>query len=267
MAYVKGVSALIIFNVEKGKIVREIKIDEVDAMSYPAWSPKESIIVFTGLKYGVSDLYLYNLDNDELQNITNDPFCNLQPSWDRAGEEIFYVTDAPDPLQERYLTTQYNIAKLHLNTLKKAVFSTFSGSKNVNPVVGNDASKVFFLSDRDGTRNLYLFDVRKNIIEQLTFYPTGITGITPLAPALNISKNELYYNMLWEGEFSIVRTNINQIQKTAVEVDDRKVDLYTSRLMPYSKYPSIVDQNLTAKIVVLPEEPDSFLYGACKSKI
>ncbi len=266
MAYVKGVSALIIFNVEKGKIVREIKIDEVDAMSYPAWSPKESIIVFTGLKYGVSDLYLYNLDNDELQNITNDPFCNLQPSWDRAGEEIFYVTDAPDPLQERYLTTQYNIAKLHLNTLKKAVFSTFSGSKNVNPVVGNDASKVFFLSDRDGTRNLYLFDVRKNIIEQLTFYPTGITGITPLAPALNISKNELYYNMLWEGEFSIVRTNINQIQKTAVEVDDRKVDLYTSRLMPYSKYPSIVDQNLTAKIVVLPEEPDSFYTEPVKAR-
>ncbi len=266
MAYVKGVSALIIFNVEKGKIVREIKIQEVDAMSYPAWSPKDNIIAFTGLKQGVSDLYLFNIDNDELQNITNDSFCNLQPSWDKNGDEIYYVTDAPDPLQDRYTNTAYNIAKLHLNSLKKTVFSTFSGAQNVNPVVANDASRVFFLSDRDGTRNLYLFDIRKNNIEQLTFYPTGITGITPLAPALNISKNELFYNMLWEGEFSIIRANINQIQKTAVEVKDRKVDMYASRLMPYSKYPSMVDQNLLATNVVISEEQDSFYTEPVKAR-
>ncbi len=266
VAYVQGESALIIFNVEKGKIVDEIKIKELDAISYPSWSPKDNIIALTGMKSGVSDIYLYDLDCEELINITNDRYCNLQPCWYKDGEHILYVTDAPDPLQDRYSNTQYNIARVDKGTFNKNVFTTFPGAQNVNPVVSNDGNQVFFLSDRDGTRNLYLFDEKNSSIEQLTFYPTGITGITPLAPALSISKNHLYYNMLWEGEFSVIKANINQIQKTAVEVDVKKINLYASRLMPYSRFPSMVDHNLHSTNIVYQEDPDSFYVEPVKAK-
>ncbi len=257
VAYVKGECVLIIYDVEKGKIAKEIKVMEVDAMSYPAWSPKDNIIAFSGLKDGISDIYLLNIENGKILNVTHDPFCNIQASWSSNGTEIYYVTDAPDPLQERYVAAQYNIAEIDLNSDSKTVFTTFSGAQNVNPVVSGDGSKVFFLSDWDGTRNMYMLEEKKASIKQMTFYPTGISGITPLAPALTISKNTLYYNMLSEGEFSIIKANINYIQKTALEVEDRKNNFCASRLMPFSKFPSLVDQHLFVYKPVFHEVPDT----------
>ncbi|MCW3805203.1 BamA/TamA family outer membrane protein [Plebeiibacterium marinum] len=266
VAYIKGKSALVVFDVEKAKLVSEIDIPQVDAFSYPAWSPNGDYIVFTGLKEGISDLYLFEVETKEVRNITRDHYCNLQASWDKEGDVIYYITDAPSPTQERVVSTQYNIAKIDLASLTKDVIPTFDGAQNMNPVVSADGSKVFFLSDRDGTRNLYFIDEKRSGLKQVTFYPTGITGITAMAPALNISKNYLYYNMLWEGEFSILRAHVSQIQKTAVEVSDKKVDFYASRLMPYSSFPSMVDQNLVHTDFVPVVEKDSFYTEPVKAK-
>ncbi len=266
MAYIKGESAIVIYDVEKGKIINEIKINALDAMSYPAWSPKEDYIAFSGLKDGISDIYLLDINSEKITNITRDTYCNIQASWSNDGKQIYYATDAPDPMQERYTSAQFNIARVDLETHLKNVLTTFIGAQNVNPVVSSDGSKIFFLSDHDGTRNMYMLDEKKSSLKQMTFYPTGISGITPLAPALAISKNTLYYNMLWEGEFAIVKANINQIQKTAVEIEDRKNNYYASRLMPVSKYPSLVDQNLLTYKPVYHEDPDSFYTEPVKAK-
>ncbi len=266
VAYLKGESAVIIFDIDKGKICQEISILDVDALSYPAWSPNEDAIVFTGLKEGISDLYLYELNTHKLTNITNDGSCNLQAFWTQDASHIFYVTDAPSPTQERFTTNYYNIASIEVKSLVNKVYSTFDGAQNVNPVTNADGSEIFFLSDRDGMRNLYQLDEKDGAVFQLTHYPTGITGMTPLSPALTIAKNYLYYNMLWEGDFSIIRANVNQIRKTAVPVEDRSLNRYASRLMPYSIYPSLVDENLAQNQLYNSFEPDSFYKYPIKSK-
>lgn len=266
VVYLKGESSIIIFDTQKGKIMDEIAFDSMDALSYPAWSPSGESIVFTGLRDGVSDLYLYEFESKEITNLTNDFVCNLQARWSKDGNKIFYVTDASSPTQERCQNNVYNIASVVVKSKYKTVYSTFDGAQNVNPVVGDDDGKVYFLSDRDGTRNLYLLSVRNDKIEQLTQYPTGITGITTLSLALTISKNHFYYNMLWDGEFSILRANISQIEKTAVEIHSREINYYASRLMPYSKYPSVVDANLAKKQLIVKSESDSFYQEPIKAK-
>ena len=65
------------------------------------------------------------------------------------------------------------------------MYSTFDGAQNINPVITSDGSEVLFLSDRDGTRNIYSLSIKTNQITQLTNYVTGVTGITSLAPARN----------------------------------------------------------------------------------
>ncbi len=250
IAYVKGKSALVILDVAKNKITDQRTFDTLDAIIYPAWSPNNKTIAITGLKNGVSDIYLMNIDNYRVINLTNDAACNLQPVWSGKGNRIFYISDEPSPTQERYTYSQYNIASINVENKNKKIYTTFDGAQNVNPLIGSDGSTVYFLSDRDGTRNLYSLNENTQQIYQLTNYPTGISGITPLAPAIGIAQNHLYYNMLWEGEFSVLRTSIDQIQKTAVFVKDRKVNKYASRLMPYSELPSIVDQNLQANPII-----------------
>ncbi|TLX72176.1 hypothetical protein E9993_18865 [Labilibacter sediminis] len=266
IAYLKGESSIIIFDTHKGKIQKEIFFKSIDALSYPAWSPDGNRIVFTGLDEGVSDLYLYDFDTEELINITNDIVCNLQAVWSKDGNKIFYVTDAPSDSQFRYRGGQYNIASIHLKSNVKKVYTTFDGAQNVNPVVGDDEGKIYFLSDRDGSRNLYLLNIRNDKLFQLTSYPTGITGMTNMSPALAISRNYLYYNMLWEGKFSILRANISQIEKTAVEIASCETNFYASRLMPYSKHPSFVDANLMREEQVFNAEVDSFYQEPIKAK-
>lgn len=248
IAYIKGKSALVIIDVAKNKITDQRTFDSLDAIMYPAWSPNNKTIAFTGLKGGVSDIYLAGIDDYKVINLTNDAGCNLQPIWSHKADKIFYTSDEPSPTQERHTHSQYNIASINVENKQKKIYTTFDGAQNVNPLISSDGSTLFFLSDRDGTRNLYSLNENTQQIYQLTNYPTGISGITPLAPALSIAQNHLYYNMLWEGEFSVIRTSINQIKKTGVFVKDRTVNRYASRLMPYTELPSIVDQNLQANL-------------------
>ena len=266
VAYSKGKSSLIIFDTESGQISNTLTFNEVDGIGFPSWSPNGESLVFTGLKNGISDLYLYHLESNSLDNITNDVSCNLQPSWSKDGERIFFVTDIASPSQLRFFGNYYNLASIHIKSKEKKVFTTFDGAKNLNPVVGADYTKIYFLSDRDGTRNLYVLDEKTGIINQLTHYPTGITGMTNLSPALQIAGKHLYYNMLWEGKFSILKANITQIEKTGVEVDKNSTNYYASRLMPYSKFPSEVDANLLANKIKLSSEPDSFYTEPIKAK-
>ncbi len=266
VAYVKGKSSLIIFDTETGDISDAITFDQVDGIGYPAWSPNGEELVFTGLRNGISDLYLYSFSTKELSNLTNDNECNLQAAWNNEGNCLYYVTDAPSPTQVKYLNHHYNLASIYLKTGKKKVYSVFDGAQNVNPIVDPDGTKIYFLSDRDGTRNLYVLNERTGSVKQLTQYPTGITGMTNLSPALTISGRYLYYNMLWEGRFSILKANIPRIEKTAVEVTDLQHKRYASRLMPYSKFPSEVDANLLVNKLKTPAEPDSFYTEPIKAK-
>jgi Tol biopolymer transport system component len=266
VAYLKGESAIVIFDIEKGKIHNEIAFKGLDAISYPAWSPDGEKIAFSGLQEGISDLYIYQFSDGKIVNLSNDNFCNLQSTWSSDGNLLFYVTDEPSQTQERYFNDFFNIASLHVQSGQKKVYTTFDGASNVNPAVNEDASKLYFLSDRDGTRNMYVYHTEEDEVSQLTHYPTGITGITPLSPALAIGKSNLFYTMLWEGEFTILRSNIHQIEKTAKPVVDRKNKYRASRIMPYSKFPSRVDENLAYNQLKIPSLKDDFSYVSFKSK-
>ena len=266
VAYVKGKSALVIFDTDTGNISDVISFDVVDGIGYPAWSPDGKTIAFTGLKDGTSDLYTYHFFTNELINITNDIGCNMQANWSSDGSRIYYVTDEPSNAQLMHSGIYYNIASVHVKSGIKKVYQTFEGAKNLNPVIGKDDAEIFFLSDRDGTRNLYVLNERTSEIRQLTKYPTGITGMTSLSPALNVSGEHLYYNMLWEGRFSILRANIPQIKKTGIIIENPNPDYDASRLMPYSKFPSEVDANLLANKTHIESEPDSFYNEQIKAK-
>ncbi len=244
VAYVKGESTLIIFDVKKQKITQTVIIPEVDAIAYPAWSPTDNSIAFTGLKNGVSDLYLYTINKNKSEQLTTDTYCNLQPSWSNDGNTIYYVTDSSINEHEQHIKPQYNLASLHIKSADVHLYRTFDGAQNLNPVVSAESDKIYFLSDRDGARNLYTLNTNTEEIHQLTFYHTGISGMAPLSPAMTINHDYLYYNLLQNGRFAIVKANIKQMETTQKIINSHQTNFYASRLMPYATYPSLVDINI-----------------------
>lgn len=256
--YSKGKSVLFIFDVKKRIIIDEFVFESLDAIRSPTWHSDKDIIAFSGLKSGLSDIYTYDFKSKELKNLTSNKYSCIMPSWSRDGEDVYYTTDEPTKIQQQYHFGYTNLALIRTKSGKKEVYSTFDGAKNMNPISGIDDNEVLFLSDRNGRRNLYLYNTQSDDIYQITNYPTGIGGISEYSPSIAICQDTLIYNMIWDGNFNIYRTELTTLDKFKSRINNRKVDYNASRLSAYSQYPSMVETNLFFNRQPYHQQPDSF---------
>lgn len=75
-----GRPALTIFDAQSGRKDREVPIPDVDDIINPTWAPDGHAVCFTGMKAGLTDLYLYDLNASRLRQLTDDPYADLQPA-------------------------------------------------------------------------------------------------------------------------------------------------------------------------------------------
>ncbi len=258
IAFKKGQSECFVFDVKKKAIVKEIKIEDVDEISWPAWSPSGEFIAFAGLKEGVSDIYVYNRQSRQVENLTQNRYSCMQPAWTPDSKAIVYVTDQPVVTQSQQTNVYYNIGLLNINTGTNVILRTFDDAKNLNPIVPQGGEKILFLSDRDGRRNLYAINLKSNELFQVTDYPTGIIGMTEYSPALSVAGDTLCYSMLWDGQFKIYQTTLSYIKRNVKPVYQHQFQPTASRLMPYSSIPSQVETNLYFNRRPLKQPIDSF---------
>jgi hypothetical protein len=245
IAYTKGRSSIIIYDVEKLSVHQEISPECVSAISYPAWSPDGRYIVFSGQRGMSSDLFMYDLKNDRCENLTDNDAAAIQPSWSPDGKKLWYVTDVASTWQKSRNGGYYNIAEFDLEQRTSMVHYTFDGARNVNPVPTPDGKGIVFLSNRDGRRNLYNMEIETGFLFQITDYPTGVTGLTELSPAIGFGGNNLFYTLLWGGEFQIIKSSFDNLWSLATPVTEREKDYRAARLLPYSGNLSQVEQNLS----------------------
>ena len=214
VAFSKGRNVLLIIDPFAGKILREIVIEELPAFSNPAWSPDGKNILLTGLREGQVDLYLYNLKKDKLTQLTNDPYAEMLPSWAPDGLSIAFSTDKESILNGRNKGKWYfQIHRLELTEGKESpkpavshALQIFPGANNLNPVFDAEGN-LYFLSDRDGYRQLYYLDLQQGKVFQMTESLTGISGLTPYAPAISASRSakrpRLIYTRYYNNKYEI----------------------------------------------------------------
>ena len=76
-----GQPVLTIVDADNGDREGEYEFKDLGEIYNPAWSPDGKQIAFSALKGGVLDLFLYTLESQQLQQLTNDPFADLDPEW------------------------------------------------------------------------------------------------------------------------------------------------------------------------------------------
>jgi hypothetical protein len=241
VVFAKGKNKLLIGNTN-GKVVHELDIPGVDGFSNPAWSPDGKTIVVTGLLSGQPDLYAYNLETKSVRQLTNDKFAELHPSWSPDGKWLAFSTD-----RNSFKTSQHrfshDLAVMNFVTGEIQTENVFRGANNFNPVFGSDNSTIYFLSDRDGYRNLYSYNLQSKELIQLSELYTGITGITPFAPAISASRqtDQVLYNYYNKDEYSIYSVNANGLPKKIAE--NNLTNLGPAMLPPTVRSGSTVVQN------------------------
>lgn len=248
VAFAKGRNRLLIGNID-GKITQQIDIAGVSSFTNPTWSPDGSTIVVNGLVEGQSDLYAYNLKTKAVRQLTNDVFSDFQPQFSPEGQWIAFSTDRLGEAGNNLLQHNFshNIALYNMSTGAITNLDFFPGAKNLNPYFGKDNSTLYFLSDRDGLRNLYTYNITTRQLTQLTNLFVGITGITMYSPAFSVSRKtgEVVYSYYSNNRHFINRANDAAFQKTTVNSGD--VNMQAAVMPPFNRVgPDLVQPSIEA---------------------
>jgi TolB protein len=114
-----------------------------------AWSPQDQVIVFSALVDDQAenrDIFSFNLEDDVLINLTNQPGNDDQPAWSPNGERLTFQSDRDGDLDIYVMQANGTLqTPLTLNT-----------TVDVEPHWSADGLLIAFSSNRDGPFHLYV---------------------------------------------------------------------------------------------------------------
>lgn len=209
VGFAKGRNVLIVKEAKSGRTLREIAVPGVEALSNPAWSPDGKRMFFSGSVEGQTDLYAYDLKTGQTDRLTNDPYSEIQPSFSPDGKWLTFATDQlSNERGKTFGKWTFNIALRNIETGETLIKDFFFGANNLNPVFDNEGN-ILFLSDRDGFRNVYLYNIIEDKISQLTQFKVGVTGITEYSPALTVARkrDRILYSQYYQGKYDIYQSD------------------------------------------------------------
>lgn len=263
----RGRSQLMIKS-RKGRTVNSFSFDNLSKFAYPNWSPDGRYVVVSGLEEGQTDLWRIDMRTKRATRLTNDIYSEIMPYYSPDGRRIYFSTDEISYRNGRSGTSwNFNLAYYDVDS-KEVVHldQLFPGADNLNPVV-DEQGHLYFLSDRDGYRNIYMIDLNEEALYQVTDVITGVSGITPYSAAISVTKDgsRLFYNHYSQNSYRIYSYVPDKEKMTRVEADD--VDMTAAMLPTYTRRSrQIVEDNLSALDLYPLISPTEFTREKYKSK-
>jgi hypothetical protein len=177
--------ALYLIDADKPNKKEKLTFD-LDGVFSASWSPDGNQLAFVGNKVSSSDIYLYDIENRTLKNLTNDIYSDSEPTWSADGSKIAYVSSRvkkDDSLIREnqslndiasFQTDIYSI-DITNNSLNRI---TYSDANENYPLWANTDNILFYTSDENGISNLFRHNMDNGSIESLTNLLTGLFQIS-----------------------------------------------------------------------------------------
>ncbi len=218
-----GDNEIAIWDVNSRSIVRRIRVAGVGALTNPAWSPDGSSIAVTGLEGGVSDLFVVDLREGAVRQLTQDKYADLQPTWSPDGRSIAFVTDrGPGGSDfDRLEYAELRIAIIDLATEDIRMVMPFRQAQHINPQFSPDGRSLFFISNQDGFRDVYRHDLQTEQTYRVTNVMTGVSGITATAPAMSVASQtgRMMMSIFYDGKYTGVSLEASETEGVLMEED------------------------------------------------
>ncbi|MDZ4724275.1 MAG: hypothetical protein SGI97_10285 [candidate division Zixibacteria bacterium] len=215
VAKAKGQDGLYFLNVKKGKIYKKKRFDFHNILS-PSWSPDGTMVAFSALKEYKRDLFIYHIESDEIEQVTDDRFDDLDPSWMPENNELVFSSDRPHPQTQvmdgigqpyvqhagsfmpgEFQYGNFNIFKVERAGLGVSPIDVGPGT-NKNPSVSPNGKRIAFISNRNGIDNIYIGSVDSNRNYAVTDILTGVQDVS-WAP----DGEQLAFSAFFNGAFDI----------------------------------------------------------------
>jgi hypothetical protein len=213
-----GRNRMLVVDIPSGSVSANISMEKAEQFSNLSWSPDGNNVVFQGMSDGQGDLYMYSFDTKKVKQLTNDKFSDYQPCFSRDGKKVIFTSDRTTYDQSLSQDITFNLAELDLATGKVTDIKVFNGANNLDPQYSADGKQVYFLSNRDGFRNMYRYTLSTGQVEQLTDLFTGICGITEYSPAISISnKDDIVYSYYFAQKYVLYNAKATDFTPKTVE--------------------------------------------------
>jgi hypothetical protein len=212
-AAVQGASPLlVVVDTQTGERTRKIPLNDLGEVFNPTWSPDGRSIAFSGMQGGASDLFVYRLDSERLDRLTDDLYTQMQPSWSPDGATIAFVTDQFTTNLESLDFGRNRLAVYELSTKRVRPLAGFQNAKHIDPQWSPDSRSLYFVSDPNGVSNVFRLSVGDGGIQPVTSVTTGVMGITETTPALAVAtgSGELAYSVYENGKYVIYGLNARE---------------------------------------------------------
>ena len=208
ITFAEGTNEINTFDVRTGEIQRRTAVEGVGAIKNLAWSPSGRYIAFSGLDGGISNLYLYDLEKERVTQLTNDRFAALQPTWSPDGSTIAFTTDRGDG-GTNFETLKYGDYRLGLIDVDSRSVETirpFPRGMQHNPQYSPDGRSLYFVSDHDGFKDVYRYNLETAAVYRVTEVQTGVSGITATSPAMSVARRSgrMMFSVFSNSGYSII---------------------------------------------------------------
>jgi TolB protein len=144
----------------------------------PEWSPDGRKLALTlGGSGGNPDIYILNLNTQDLARITEDPAIDTEPVWAPDGRSLYFTSDRAGAPQIYQISTQPGAHPKRI---------TFSGSYNARPRVSPDGTQLAMVTLDNGVYRIAVQDLASGTVHVLShgrldespsFAPNGATLI------------------------------------------------------------------------------------------
>jgi len=262
----KGKNQLMVINVDNGSVALRTDMGNVEQFGNLTWSPNGDDIAFSGMVEGQSDIFTYNIKTKTVTPITNDAYSDYAPSYSPDGKKLVFSSDRASMMKNSSNAVHpINLSIYDIESKSLTDVPVFPGANNLNAQFSGDSKRLFFLSNRDGFRNLYEYNLGDNTAKQLTDYFTGISGVTEFSPAISVSRNDdIIYSYYRYQRYTLYNSPVSNFKSRPVDVNEVNfdaailppmentgVDIVNSNLGNFEKF----EKTLTDSMKLVPYKP------------
>lgn len=262
----KGKNQLMVINVDNGSVALRTDMGNVEQFGNLTWAPNGDDIAFSGMVEGQSDIFTYNIKTKTVTPITNDAYSDYAPSYSPDGKKLVFSSDRASMMKNSSNAVHpINLSIYDIESKSLTDVPVFPGANNLNAQFSGDSKRLFFLSNRDGFRNLYEYNLGDNTAKQLTDYFTGISGVTEFSPAISVSRNDdIIYSYYRYQRYTLYNSPVSNFKSRPVDVNEVNfdaailppmentgVDIVNSNLGNFEKF----EKTLTDSMKLVPYKP------------
>jgi hypothetical protein len=262
-----GHDALMFYDLKKRDTYKVKRFDFYNVLS-PAWSADGNMVAFSALRASKRDLFVYHLATDSVEQLTDDRYDDLDPSWLPNSSQLVFTSDRRHPrsygadstgnphagpgwsLPGDFKYGDYNLFRMNLATRAIEPLDVGPG-QNTGPRVSPDGLKVAFLSNRNGIDNIYVAGLDSGGCYPVTDLLTGVRSLSWSPDGAKIA-----FSAFHEGGFDIF------VLKDIVPLGQNDVLASTDYMMgAYDPAHQVRERPAPAQAAVSPRPPET-LSGA-----